>query len=205
MRMVAVQALEQWVKGAKQDEIYLAGVSAYRSYATQSAIFNHFEKRDGIEKARTYSAHPGSSEHETGLAIDVSGIDGKCAALDCFAARKEAIWLDQHAHKYGYIIRYPKGKEAITGYQYEPWHIRFVGTDNSKEMALKEITLEDYFLHLSSGSIPQCVKERTYITFGGNIIDQQKTSYRAIFHSLHCNRVNKLYRRRKSRFGIGTD
>lgn len=145
MRKVATQALEQMVAGAKEDGIYLAGVSAYRSNETQSAVFNKFVKKDGDAKARTYSAFPGASEHETGLAIDVSGTDGKCAALDCFAGSIEAKWLDQHASEYGFIIRYPKEKESITGYQYEPWHIRYVGAKVSKEIASKGITLEEYF------------------------------------------------------------
>jgi zinc D-Ala-D-Ala carboxypeptidase len=150
MRQVAANALEKLIAGAKKDGIFLAGVSAYRSYETQQAVFNHFVKIDGEAKARAYSAVPGTSEHETGLAVDVSGSDGKCAALDCFAGSIEAKWLDQHASEYGFIIRYPKGKESITGYQFEPWHIRYVGAEVSKEMALKGITLEEY-----SSSLPE--------------------------------------------------
>jgi D-alanyl-D-alanine carboxypeptidase len=149
MRQEAAQGLEQLVAGAKKDGIFLAGVSAYRSYATQKAIFNYFVKTDGESKARTYSAMPGASEHETGLAIDISGRDGKCAAVDCFAGSNEAIWLDRHAAEYGFIIRYPNKKESITGYQYEPWHIRYVGVKVSKEMASKGINLEEYFNALS--------------------------------------------------------
>lgn len=122
----AAVALEQLFIGATKDEISLIGVSAYRSYATQKSLFDHYVQQDGEEKARTYSAVPSTSEHETGLAIDVSGSDGTCAA------------------EYGFIIRYPKGKESITGYQYEPWHIRYVGTKISKEIADKGITLEEY-------------------------------------------------------------
>jgi zinc D-Ala-D-Ala carboxypeptidase len=144
MRKEAAGALEQMFKGAKKDGIYLAGVSAYRSHATQTSLFNRYVKKDGEEKAKTYSAVPGTSEHETGLAIDVSGSSGKCAATDCFAGTKEAKWLDKHAAEYGFIIRYPKGKESITGYKYEPWHLRYVGTKVSKEIARKGITLEEY-------------------------------------------------------------
>ncbi len=144
MRKEAAKALEQLFAGAKKDGVALAGVSAYRSYATQTAVFNNYVKKDGEAKARTYSAYPGTSEHETGLAIDISGSDGKCAAADCFAGTKEAKWLDQHAAEYGFIVRYPKGKESITGYSYEPWHIRYVGTKISKEIADKGITLEEY-------------------------------------------------------------
>ncbi|WP_409344512.1 D-alanyl-D-alanine carboxypeptidase family protein [Paenibacillus sp. MBLB4367] len=144
MRKEAAEAIEKLVAGAGKDGISLAGVSAYRSHATQKALFDSYVKKDGEEKAKTYSAVPGTSEHETGLAIDVSGSDGKCAAQDCFGGTKEAAWLAKHAHEYGFIIRYPKGKEAITGYQYEPWHIRYVGTKIAKEIADKGSTLEEY-------------------------------------------------------------
>lgn len=145
MRKEAAAALETLFAGAKKDGISLAGVSAYRSYATQKTLYNNYVKQDGEEKAKTYSALPGHSEHETGLAIDVSGSNGKCAAQNCFAVTKEAKWLDSHATEYGFIIRYPDGKESITGYQYEPWHLRYVGTQLSKELAQKNITLEEYF------------------------------------------------------------
>ncbi|RAV21351.1 D-alanyl-D-alanine carboxypeptidase family protein [Paenibacillus contaminans] len=144
MRKEAAEAIEQLFAGAKKDDISLAGVSAYRSHATQTSLFNSYVKKDGLEKAKTYSAVPGTSEHETGLAIDVSGSDGKCAAQDCFGGTKEAKWLAEHAHEYGFIIRYPKGKDKITGYQYEPWHIRYVGTKMAKEIADKGSTLEEH-------------------------------------------------------------
>jgi D-alanyl-D-alanine carboxypeptidase len=145
MRKEAGAAIEQMVAGAKKDNIFLAGVSAYRSYATQKSLFNNYVQVDGLEKAKTYSAEPGHSEHETGLAIDLAGSDGKCAAQDCFAATKEAKWIAEHAAEYGFIVRYPKGKEAITGYQYEPWHIRYVGVRLAKELTDKGLTLEEYY------------------------------------------------------------
>lgn len=145
MRKEAATALEQMFAGAMKDKIELAGVSAYRSYATQKNLFDSYVKRDGEAKARTYSAVPGHSEHETGLAIDVSGSDGKCAAQDCFAGTPEAKWLASHSAEYGFIIRYPKGKEAITGYQYEPWHIRYVGSKVAKEISSRGITMEEYY------------------------------------------------------------
>jgi len=144
MRKEAAEALAKMFAAAKEDKISLAGVSAYRSNATQKTLFNNYVKKDGEEKAKMYSAVPGHSEHETGLAIDVSGIDGKCAAQDCFGGTKEAEWLAKNAAEHGFIIRYPKGKESITGYQYEPWHLRYVGTAISKEIASKGITLEEY-------------------------------------------------------------
>ncbi|WNR43408.1 M15 family metallopeptidase [Paenibacillus roseipurpureus] len=145
MRQVAATAIEKLFAGASKDGIQLAGVSAYRSYATQKAVFQSYVKKDGEEKAKTYSAVPGTSEHETGLAIDVTGSNGKCAAEDCFGGTKEALWLEKHAAEYGFIVRYPQGKAAITGYQYEPWHLRYVGLDVAKEIQSKNLTLEEYY------------------------------------------------------------
>jgi D-alanyl-D-alanine carboxypeptidase len=145
MRKEAAKALEEMFAEARKDGIYLAGVSAYRSYATQSELFRYYTQLDGEAKAETYSAVPGTSEHQTGLAIDVSGIDGKCAVKDCFANTKEAHWLAQHSWEYGFIIHYAKGKESITGYKYEPWHLRYVGKTLAKIIHERGITLEEYY------------------------------------------------------------
>jgi D-alanyl-D-alanine carboxypeptidase len=145
MRREAASALEELFAGAEKDGIYLAGVSAYRSQSTQVRLFNNYVKRDGEEKARRYSAVPGHSEHQTGLAIDVTSSDGKCAAESCFAGTPEAEWLAAHAAEYGFIIRYPDGKEGITGYMYEPWHIRYVGKEIAADVAQSGITLEEYY------------------------------------------------------------
>lgn len=145
MRKEAAAHIEKLVAAAKRDNIHLIGVSAYRSHETQTALYNHYVKRDGEAKANTYSAKPGTSEHETGLAIDMTGHDGTCAASDCFADKPEAKWIAKNAHKYGYIVRYPKGKEAITGYKYEPWHIRYVGVVMATDMYLRGVTLEEYY------------------------------------------------------------
>nr|WP_110934262.1 M15 family metallopeptidase [Paenibacillus bouchesdurhonensis] len=145
MRSEAAKALEEMFAGAEADGVYLAGVSAYRSHSTQRSLFNRYVERDGEEKAKTYSAVPGHSEHETGLAIDVSGSDGKCAAEDCFGGTKEAEWLAQQSAEYGFIIRYPEGKESITGYKYEPWHLRYVGKEIAADIFARDITLEEYY------------------------------------------------------------
>jgi D-alanyl-D-alanine carboxypeptidase len=144
MTKEAAAALEQLFAEAKKDGVSLAGVSGYRSEATQTTLFNNYAKKDGLEAANTYSAKPGFSEHQTGLVMDVSGTSGKCAAESCFADTKEAKWLAKHSAEYGFIIRYLEGKESITGYQYEPWHIRYVGKDAAKGIAEKGITLEEY-------------------------------------------------------------
>ncbi|MBU7318496.1 M15 family metallopeptidase [Paenibacillus sp. SM 69] len=144
MRKEAAAALEKLFEAAKKDNLPLAGVSAYRSHETQKTVYERYVKKDGEAAANKYSAKPGHSEHETGLAIDVAGSSGKCAAEDCFGATKEAKWLAEHAADYGFIIRYPEGKESITGYQYEPWHLRYVGVDTAKAIVKQGVTLEEY-------------------------------------------------------------
>ena len=147
LREDAAAALKAMFDGAAKDGIKLAGVSGYRSGATQKSLFERYAKRDGEEAANRYSARAGHSEHQTGLAIDVSGIDGKCAVVDCFGDTEEAAWIAEHAHVYGFIVRYPEGKEDITGYKYEPWHLRYVGEDIARQVFESEMTLEEYYGH----------------------------------------------------------
>lgn len=145
MRSDAAKALEDLFAGASKDGIKLAGVSGYRSYKTQVAVFQGNVKSQGLEEASRVSAKPGTSEHQTGLAIDVSSASVKYALEQSFGFSKEGEWLAQHAAEYGFIIRYPRGKENLTGYAYEPWHIRFVGVSVAKEITSQGITLEQYF------------------------------------------------------------
>ncbi|QJC53729.1 M15 family metallopeptidase [Paenibacillus albicereus] len=150
LRKEAAEALEQLVDGAAKDGIKLAGVSGYRSESRQKTLYESYVKKDGVQAADKYSARPGHSEHQTGLAIDVSGIDGKCAAESCFGGTPEAEWLAKYATDYGFIIRYPEGKEDITGYKYEPWHIRYVGADLAAKLAESGDTLEEHY----GGAVP---------------------------------------------------
>lgn len=145
LRKEAAQAIKTMFAAAKQDGIHLAGASGFRSYETQNYLFNYYVKTQGEEHARRYSAEPGHSEHQTGLTMDVSGANGYCAIEDCFAGTPEAEWLAKHAPEYGFIIRYPQGKESITGYAYEPWHLRYVGAALSKQIAAKGVTLEEHY------------------------------------------------------------
>ncbi|WCF05722.1 M15 family metallopeptidase [Paenibacillus thiaminolyticus] len=145
LRREAAQALERLFAAAEREDIYLASVSAYRSSAAQAAVYGQYVHTEGSRRASSYSAAPGHSEHETGLAVDLSGSDGRCAVQDCFADTKEAKWLAKHGHRFGYIIRYPRGKEEITGYQYEPWHLRYVGRELAGRLAAEGITLEEYY------------------------------------------------------------
>lgn len=113
-------------------------ISGYRSYSRQNTIYNNYVKRYGQATADTFSARPGHSEHQTGLAFDVGKID------DNYGNTSAGMWLKDNAHYYGFIIRYPKGKEHITGYKYEPWHIRYLGVEVATNIYNRGITLEEY-------------------------------------------------------------
>lgn len=126
---------------AKAIGLNIYASSAYRSYSNQKYIYENYVSMDGKENADRYSARAGYSEHQTGLAIDVNTIDMT------FDNTSESVWLRENAYKYGFIIRYPKGKEEITGYMYEPWHIRYVGKELSNKLYKdgSYITLEEYY------------------------------------------------------------
>ena len=115
--------------------------SGYRSYSLQNDLYNKYVNRDGKEAADTYSARPGHSEHQTGLAFDLNTI------TDDFQYTNEGIWVNENCYKYGFILRYPKGKEHITGYKYESWHLRYVGVDLASKLYNNGdwITLEEHF------------------------------------------------------------
>lgn len=124
---------------AKQDRMTLGICSGYRSYSYQATLYNNYVARDGKAAADTYSARPGHSEHQTGLAADIN------YAGDSFNSTPEAKWLAENCHKYGFIIRYPKGKESITGYKYEGWHVRYLGEELAGLVHDPGLTLEEYF------------------------------------------------------------
>ena len=145
MRKEAAIALEGLFKDASEDRLTLFGVSGYRSYARQLAIYSQSLEKNGYEHASQYSAMPGHSEHQSGLAMDVSTISIHNRLDVVFRATPEGRWLEKNSWKYGYIIRYPEDKSHITGYAYEPWHIRYVGIDLAKELTEKNITLEEYY------------------------------------------------------------
>ncbi len=123
---------------ALKDGAKLRIISGFRSYDYQEKIYNIYVKEFGEEKTNTFSAKPGHSEHQTGLAIDI------CEDSDKFIGTKEDKWLQKNAYKFGFIIRYPKGKEDITGYKYEPWHLRYIGRKHSKKICCNNLTLEEY-------------------------------------------------------------
>ncbi|RAK18442.1 D-alanyl-D-alanine carboxypeptidase [Anoxybacillus vitaminiphilus] len=145
MRTEAAKALEKMFSAAKQAGVYLIAASGYRSYERQKSLFEQEVEKAGKEKAIHAVALPGQSEHQTGLAMDITSPSVKNEITIAFGETKEGKWVAAHAHEFGFIIRYPKGKEQITGYQYEPWHIRYVGKKAAKVMFERRLTLEEYF------------------------------------------------------------
>jgi zinc D-Ala-D-Ala carboxypeptidase len=144
LRKEAATALEKMFKGAATHNIKLYAVSGFRSYSTQEYLFNQEVNRVGRQKAELAVAKPGTSEHQTGLTMDVSGASVHYTLSETFSQSKEGRWLALHAHEYGYILRYPKGKEKITKYEFEPWHFRYVGIKTAAAIYHKHITLEEY-------------------------------------------------------------
>ena len=134
----ALAALRELQSGANQAGYSIPLLSGFRSHQKQIELYNRYVARDGKDAADTYSARPGHSEHETGLTFDIGAVD------DNYGETAPGKWLASHAHEYGFIIRYPKGKEHITKYQYEPWHVRYVGVEHATKIYENQLTLEEY-------------------------------------------------------------
>jgi D-alanyl-D-alanine carboxypeptidase len=144
MRAEAAGALKDLIAGAKSAGLAITPASAYRSYNTQVTVYTNEVKNYGQAVADSESARPGYSEHQTGLAVDIAG--GGCSIADCFANTAEGKWAATHAYEYGFILRYPDSKTAITGYRTEAWHFRYVGRDLAAEMHRTGTqTLEEFF------------------------------------------------------------
>lgn len=132
-------AFSKMKSAAKEDGVDIRVISGFRSYSYQKALYDGYVKSYGKASTDTFSARPGNSEHQTGLAADINTID------DNFGNTKAGKWLSENASKYGFILRYPKGKQNITGYKYEPWHFRYIG-ERAQELYKDGvwITLEEY-------------------------------------------------------------
>lgn len=144
LRKEAADALEGLFSDADQVGLKLFAQSGFRSYDRQEAIFTANVDKHGEDHANTYSAKAGESEHQTGLVMDVTSEQVGFDLVTDFGDTEEGKWLAEHAHEYGFIIRYPEGKEEITKYQYEPWHLRYVGIKAATDIKEKEQTLEEY-------------------------------------------------------------
>lgn len=140
------EALETMFARAEIEGLNFMLASGYRSYDYQVGLYDSYVSHQGQSAADTFSARAGYSEHQTGLVADVGVADGTCELDGCFAETPEGVWLINNSHLYGFIIRYPKNKELITGYKYEPWHLRYVGVPLATEMKKQNITtLEEFF------------------------------------------------------------
>lgn len=146
LRKPAADALKQMFIVAKSYGYDLTARSGYRSYVTQVALYNRYVVTDGGEAADTYSARAGHSEHQTGLAIDITSDSVKGQLTEDFAKTEEGKWIAENAHRFGFIIRYPQERVLETGYQYEPWHLRYVGIDAATEIYENGWILEEYIL-----------------------------------------------------------
>ena len=143
IRADVYEEFKKMYNAAKNDNVSIFIASPYRSYSDQNSLYTYYVNTDGKQNADTYSARPGFSEHHTGLAMDLIpeyGLD-----LDTFENSDGFKWMQENAYKYGFILRYPKDKEYITGYIYEPWHYRYVGISAATTIKNEGLTFEEYY------------------------------------------------------------
>lgn len=147
LRADAATAVEAMFAAATSEAgLSLESNSAFRSYASQVEVYTSEVKSAGVAAADLSTARPGTSEHQTGLTIDIGAENGACRFNVCFADTAEGQWLAANAWRFGYLLRYPADKVAVTGYEFEPWHFRYLGTDLSTELHSTGVsTLEEFF------------------------------------------------------------
>lgn len=139
-------AAEAMFAAAVRDGVSITLASGYRSYSSQVATYNGYVAARGQADADTASARPGYSEHQTGWAFDIGDGGGACGFQPCFADQPAAVWVKANGHRFGFVVRYPWMFHPITGYYYEPWHLRYIGVEAATDMASRGIsTLEEYF------------------------------------------------------------
>ena len=139
-------AAEALFAAAAKDGVTMTLASGYRSYSTQVSTYNGYVASRGQADADTASARPGYSEHQTGWSFDIGDGGGACSFQPCFAEQPAAVWAKANCHRYGFVVRYPWMFHTITGYYYEPWHLRYIGVEAATDMANRGInTLEEYF------------------------------------------------------------
>jgi D-alanyl-D-alanine carboxypeptidase len=140
--------LQNLFNAAKTKGYDLMVANGYRSYDLQNTYYSNYVATSGQEAADTYSARPGYSEHQTGLAVDISLVSRECYLEACFGATPAGAWLAAHAHEYGFILRYPENKSSVTGYQFEPWHFRYVGPVLANALHDSGLTLDEAWPYL---------------------------------------------------------
>ncbi len=124
--------------------------SAYRSYSYQVSVHSSAVARLGLKAGEALAARPGFSEHQTGLAVDVAAIGQGCVIQVCFAKTRAGRYVAKYGYRFGFIVRYPEGETATTGYQFEPWHLRYVGVDLATEMHNTQVTVLENFWGLEA-------------------------------------------------------
>ena len=142
LRSDVIEIFKTMVDDAKKEDIKLILNSSYRTYKDQDNTWTTRKNMSGIAKADSYAARAGYSEHQTGLAVDINEYQ---STEDDFENTASFKWLNEHAHEYGFILRYPKDYEDITGYSYESWHYRYVGTDVATKIKQENITFDEYY------------------------------------------------------------
>lgn len=145
VRKITATAMEDLFRAASDNKFSLMFASGFRSQSYQKSLYDSYVAKDGQVAADRYSARPGHSEHQTGLAFDVEPADKRCELEQCFGDLAEGKWLSEHANEYGFIVRYGKDQEQLTGYEYEPWHFRYVGKALAAELQTKHLTMEQFF------------------------------------------------------------
>ncbi|WP_010524155.1 M15 family metallopeptidase [Nesterenkonia sp. F] len=153
MRPQAADALEELFAAAEQQGHTLQVTTAYRTYSHQKALYDQRLEASGREVADEYTARPGYSEHQTGLAVDVTS-NHDCQLQGCFGDTAEGRWVAEHAAEHGFVIRYPEGDADITGYSYEPWHLRYVGVETARAVQRAGVTLEEYWGEPAAAEYP---------------------------------------------------
>ncbi len=168
------KAFNEMKSAAAKEGLNIWNSSGFRSYELQESLYKRYSDRDGKEAADRYSARPGHSEHQSGLAIDLNEI------TNAFKDTKEGKWVAANCHKYGFILRYPQGKEAQTGYMYEPWHIRYVGVDTATAIYNSGLCLEEYFGITSAYLVAVTEEETTEETTTAEATTAEETTAAAI-------------------------
>jgi zinc D-Ala-D-Ala carboxypeptidase len=145
LRQDAASALKMMFSAAESQGLKLMLASGYRSYSDQISVYSNYVAQSGAAQADTFSARAGHSEHQTGLAADIEPLSRACEVEQCFEDTPEGVWLAANSYKYGFVIRYQKDAQNLTGYEYEPWHVRYVGNDLALQLWQSGQTMEQYF------------------------------------------------------------
>lgn len=151
VRAEVVGPLEKMMADAEAQGIYLKLVSGYRSYELQVSLQNTYNARLGQKEASRLDDHPGASEHQLGLAVDLGNANSACELQTCFSTYVSSQWLQENSWRYGFILRYPDGKEAVTGIKYSPWHYRYIGTEEAQKIHDSGQTMEEYYAGGNAG------------------------------------------------------